>query len=48
MIQQNPAVLHHFAKAYQRGVADYREAFLRRDAKGKPIVGRHDRRGDRR
>ncbi len=38
MIQQNPAVLHHFAKAYQRGVADYREAFLRRDAAGKPIV----------
>ena len=34
MIQQNEAVLHRFCKAYQRGVADYREAFLRRDASG--------------
>jgi NitT/TauT family transport system substrate-binding protein len=39
MIQQNEAVLRRFAKAYQRGVADYREAFLRRDAAGKPVVG---------
>jgi NitT/TauT family transport system substrate-binding protein len=38
MIQQNPGVLHHFAKAYQRGVADFRHAFLRRDAKGEPII----------
>lgn len=37
MIQQNEATLHRFAKAYQRGVDDYREAFLRRDAAGKPI-----------
>ena len=38
MIQQNAAVLHRFAKAYQRGVADYREAFLRLDASGKPVT----------
>jgi NitT/TauT family transport system substrate-binding protein len=38
MIQQNEAVLHRFAKAYQRGVADFRHAFLRRDAAGQPIV----------
>jgi NitT/TauT family transport system substrate-binding protein len=38
MIQQNAAVLHRFAKAYQRGVADYREAFLRLDATGKPVA----------
>lgn len=38
MIQQNEAVLHRFAKAYQRGVADYREAFLRRDAAGQPVI----------
>jgi NitT/TauT family transport system substrate-binding protein len=38
MIQQNPGVLHHFAKAYQRGVADFRHAFLRRDARGEPII----------
>jgi NitT/TauT family transport system substrate-binding protein len=38
MIQQNEAVLHRFAKAYQHGVADYREAFLRRDATGQPIT----------
>jgi NitT/TauT family transport system substrate-binding protein len=37
MIQQNAPVLHRFAKAYQRGVADYREAFLRRDAAGHPV-----------
>lgn len=28
MIQRNEAVLRRFAKAYQRGVADYRSAFL--------------------
>ncbi len=38
MIEQNDAVLHRFAKAYQRGVADYRAAFLRRDAAGNAIV----------
>ena len=38
MIQQNAPVLHRFAKAYQRGVADYREAFLRRDAAGRPVI----------
>jgi NitT/TauT family transport system substrate-binding protein len=38
MIQQNEAVLHRFAKAYQRGVADYRHAFLRRDASGQPVT----------
>jgi NitT/TauT family transport system substrate-binding protein len=38
MIQQNAAALHRFAKAYQRGVADYREAFLRRDATGHPVI----------
>ena len=30
--------LHRFARAYQRGVADYRQAFLRLDPQGKPIV----------
>ena len=38
MIERNPDVLRRFAQAYQRGVADYREAFLRLDAAGKPIV----------
>jgi NitT/TauT family transport system substrate-binding protein len=38
LIQQNEAVLRRFAKAYQRGVDDYREAFLRRGADGRPIV----------
>jgi NitT/TauT family transport system substrate-binding protein len=37
MIQQKPEVLHRFAKAYQRGVAEFRHAFLRRDATGEPI-----------
>jgi NitT/TauT family transport system substrate-binding protein len=37
MIQENEPVLHRFAKAYQRGVADYREAFFRRDDKGRLI-----------
>ena len=36
MIKQNEAVLRRFAKACQRGVADYREAFLRLDANGTP------------
>jgi NitT/TauT family transport system substrate-binding protein len=38
MIAAKPDVLKHFAAAYQRGVADYREAFLRLDAAGQPIV----------
>lgn len=38
MIAQHPDVLRRFAKAYQRGVADYREAFLRLDAKGQTVV----------
>jgi NitT/TauT family transport system substrate-binding protein len=38
MIEQNAPALHRFAKAYQHGVADYREAFLRRDQAGKPVV----------
>jgi NitT/TauT family transport system substrate-binding protein len=38
MIKQNDAVLQRFAKAYQRGVADYREAFLRRDPDGKMLT----------
>ncbi|MGE0419447.1 MAG: ABC transporter substrate-binding protein, partial [Acetobacteraceae bacterium] len=38
MIDQKPDVLRRFAKAYQRGVADYREAFLRLGADGKLIA----------
>ncbi len=38
MIDTKPDVLKRFAKAYQRGVADYRAAFLRQDAQGKPIA----------
>ena len=38
MIAGRPDVLKHFAAAYQRGVADYRQAFLRLDAAGHPIV----------
>lgn len=38
MIADHPDVLHRFATAYQHGVADYREAFFRRDPKGEPIV----------
>lgn len=38
MIRDNPDRLQRFARAYQRGVADYREAFLRLDPAGKPIV----------
>jgi NitT/TauT family transport system substrate-binding protein len=40
MIANKPDVLRRFAKAYQHGVADYRDAFLRLDAAGKPIVDR--------
>jgi NitT/TauT family transport system substrate-binding protein len=38
MIADKPELLKHFAAAYQRGVADYREAFLRLDPKGHPVV----------
>ncbi|HEX4369542.1 MAG TPA: ABC transporter substrate-binding protein [Rhodopila sp.] len=38
MIANKPELLRHFAAAYQRGVADYREAFLRHDAAGHPVV----------
>ena len=37
MIQSRPDALHRFARAYQRGVADYRDAFLRLDAGGQPV-----------
>src|SRR5581483_1188103 len=37
MIAQHADALHRFARAYQRGVADYRDAFLRRGAQGKPL-----------
>jgi len=43
MTERSHDVLRRFAQAYQRGVADYREAFLRLDAAGKPI---HDARTD--
>ena len=38
MAEQKADVLKRFAKAYQRGVADYRHAFLRLDANGRPVV----------
>jgi NitT/TauT family transport system substrate-binding protein len=38
MISGKPELLKHFAAAYQRGVADYREAFLRLDADGQPVI----------
>jgi NitT/TauT family transport system substrate-binding protein len=38
MVEQHADVLKRFAKAYQKGVADYRNAFLRLDPQGKPIV----------
>jgi NitT/TauT family transport system substrate-binding protein len=38
IIAAKPDMLRHFAAAYQRGVADYREAFLRRDAAGHPVI----------
>ncbi len=37
MLAEKADALHRFARAYQRGVADYRDAFLRLDAAGKPI-----------
>jgi NitT/TauT family transport system substrate-binding protein len=38
MIASRADALHRFARAYRRGVADYRAAFLRLDSAGKPIV----------
>lgn len=38
MIADKPDLLKHFAAAYQHGVADYRDAFLRLDAAGHPVV----------
>ncbi len=38
MIAGKPDLLKHFAAAYQRGVADYRDAFLRLDAAGHPVT----------
>jgi NitT/TauT family transport system substrate-binding protein len=32
-------LLHRFAGAYQKGVNDYRDAFLRLDRQGRPIIG---------
>ncbi|MBC7800306.1 MAG: ABC transporter substrate-binding protein [Gemmatimonadaceae bacterium] len=37
MLLGRPDSLHRFARAYRRGVADYRDAFLRLDAAGKPV-----------
>lgn len=38
MIQKSPDLLERFAKAYARGVNDYRDAFLRLGPDGKPVV----------
>ena len=38
MIAAKPEVLKRFAAAYQRGVADYRDAFLRLDPAGQPVI----------
>lgn len=38
VIARDPGLLHRFARAYQRGVADYRAAFLRLDPQGRPVV----------
>ncbi|HYZ63110.1 MAG TPA: ABC transporter substrate-binding protein [Acetobacteraceae bacterium] len=43
MTTDHADALRRFAAAYQHGVADYREAFLRRDAEGRPI---HDGKTD--
>ncbi len=37
MTSGHAEALHRFAEAYRRGVADYREAFLRRGADGQPV-----------
>ena len=38
VIEKRADALMRFARAYQHGVADYRAAFLRLDAAGKPVV----------
>lgn len=38
MIAQHADALRHFSRAYQKGVADYRAAFLRLDPQGKLIT----------
>ena len=38
MIAAKPDLLKRFAAAYQQGAADYRDAFLRLDAAGHPVV----------
>jgi NitT/TauT family transport system substrate-binding protein len=38
MIANHPDTLRHFAAAYQRGVADYRDAFLHLDTAGHPVT----------
>ena len=38
MVRDHADTLQRFARAYARGVADYRAAFLRLDAAGKPVV----------
>lgn len=37
MVADHADALHRFAAAYRHGVADYREAFLRHGADGKPV-----------
>lgn len=37
MLNERSEILQRFARAYQRGVADYRDGFLRLDAAGKPV-----------
>jgi len=37
MLNDQPDTLRRFARAYERGVADYRNGFLRLDAEGKPV-----------
>lgn len=38
MTTDHPDIVRRFAAAYRKGVADYREAFLRRDNDGRPII----------
>jgi NitT/TauT family transport system substrate-binding protein len=38
LIERDPDLLHRFARGYERGVADYRVAFLRLDPQGHRIV----------